>query len=229
MRESYITKREGKPTDNYELTCEKWRKLFLEMDHGELVRRFQLKSDKNAVYIVYYGQEYRIDRMNGMITLTSEPEQKLSFNTIISIYNLFYYAKPEAEIRGEFVPFRKVKRAAPFDPAFQRTILRPLAGTFEGRAALMEKACLALNGSPVRQGDVGYVIHAFACMPLMVVFWDGDEEFNAQANILFDADITDFIHEETVVCIASDLVRRLAEEAGIAKVEQLMGNDVFRE
>lgn len=229
MRESYITKREGKPTDNYELTCEKWRKLFLEMDHGELVRRFQLKSDKNAVYIVYYSQEYRIDRMNGMITLTSEPEQKLSFNTIISIYNLFYYAKPEAEIRGEFVPFRKVKRAAPFDPAFQRTILRPLAGTFERRAALMEKACLALNGSPVRQGDVGYVIHAFACMPLMVVFWDGDEEFNAQANILFDADITDFIHEETVVCIASDLVRRLAEEAGIAKVEQLMGNDVFRE
>ena len=77
MRESYITKREGKPADNYELTCEKWRKLFLEMNHEELVKRFQLKSDENAVYIVYYGQEYRIDRINGMITLTLEPEQKL--------------------------------------------------------------------------------------------------------------------------------------------------------
>lgn len=228
MRESYITKREGKPADNYELTCEKWRKLFLEMNHEELVKRFQLKSDENAVYIVYYGQEYRIDRINGMITLTLEPEQKLSFNTVISIYNLFYYAKPDAKVRGEFVPFRQVKRAAPFDPAFQRTILKPLARTFEGRAELMVKACLTLEGSPVRQGDVGYVIHAFACMPLTVIFWDGDEEFDAQANILFDADITDFIHEETVVCIASDLVRRLAEEAGITRVEQLMGNDVLR-
>lgn len=228
MRETYITPWKDKPADNYELTCEKWRRLFLEMDHEELVRRFQLKSDEEAIYIEYYGQLYRLDRKCGMITLASDPEYRLSFNTIIAIYNLFYYAKPEAKVRGVFVPFRQVKRAAPFDPAFQRTILKPLAKTFEGKAELMEKACLALHGTPVRQGDVGYIIQAFACMPLTVIFWDGDEEFNAQANILFDEDITDFLHEETVVCIASDLVRRLAEEAGIVKVDQLMGNDVFR-
>lgn len=228
MRETYITPREGKPADNYELTCEKWRRLFLEMDHEELVSRFCLKSDKDAVYIAYYGQEYRLDRKCGMITLVSDPEHRLSFNTIIAIYNLFYYAKAEAKVRGVFVPFRQVKRAAPFDPAFRRTILKPLAKTFEGRAELLEKACLALRGTPVRQGDVGYVIRAFDCMPLTVIFWDGDEEFEAQANILFDADITDFLHEETVVCVASDLVKRLAEEAGIYRVESLMGNDVFR-
>ena len=68
------------------------------------MKRFQLKSDENAVYIVYYGQEYRIDRINGMITLTLEPEQKLSFNTVISIYNLFYYAKPDAKVRGNSCP-----------------------------------------------------------------------------------------------------------------------------
>ena len=65
-------------------------------------------------------------------------------------------------------------------------------------------------------------------MPLTVLFWDGDEEFEAQANILFDADITDFIHEETVVCVAADLVRRLAEEAGFAVSERLMGNDIAK-
>ncbi|MDO4337333.1 MAG: DUF3786 domain-containing protein [Eubacteriales bacterium] len=226
MRESYITKPEGKPVDNYEMTCEKWRKLFLEMDHKELTDRFRLESDEAALYIIYYGEKYRLDRRSGMITLTADPERRLAFNTIISIYNLFYYSKPDAKNKGEFVPFRLVKRAAPFDPAFQRTIIKPLARTFSGRPEQLEKACLSLKGTPVRQGDVGYIIHAFDCIPVMVVFWDGDEEFEAQANILFDANITDFLHEETVCCIASDLVRRLAEEAGLQKVSQLLGSDV---
>ena len=58
----------------------------------------------------------------------------------------------------------------------------------------------------------------------MVVFWDGDDEFKAQANILFDADITDFLHEETVVCIGADLVKRLCEEAGLGSARDLMGD-----
>lgn len=226
MRENYLTNAEGKPKDNYELTCEKWRKIFLGMDQEELTGRFGLNSDEEALYISYFRQKYRIDRRTGIITLADAPECRLAFNTLMSIYNLFYYAKPGAAVKGEFVPFRNVKRAAPFAPAFQRTILTPLAKAFEGHADLLEQACIALNGTPIRQGDVGYVIHAFDCMPLTMIFWDGDEEFDAQANILFDADITDFIHEESVVCVASDLVRRLSEEAGIAKVDRLMGNDI---
>lgn len=227
MRDSYLTEVHGKPVDNYELTCERWRKMFLEMDHKELAGRFHLLNDSEALYITYFEQKYRIDRKNGMIALDDDPERYLTFHTIISIYNLFYYAKSGAAVKGEFVPFRKVKRAAPFDPAFQRTVLKPLAKSFEGHADLLEKACRSLHGTPVRQGDVGYVINAFDCMPLTVIFWDGDDEFEAQANILFDADITDFIHEETVVCIAADLVCRLSEEAGISRVEKLIGSDIM--
>lgn len=228
MRESYLTKKEGKRADNYELTCEKWRKLFLEMDQKELTERFGLECDEEALYINYYRQKYRIDRKSGMITLEADSKCRLAFNTLMSIYNLFYYAKPGAAVKGEFVPFRSVKRAAPFAPAFQRTILTPLAKTFDGHLEALKKACISLGGVPIRQGDAGYVIHAFDCMPLTMVFWDGDDEFEAQANILFDADITDFIHEESVVCIASDLVRRLSEEAGLREAGQLMGNDIKR-
>lgn len=213
MRESYLTNTEKDRADNYELTCERWRNIFLGMEQEKIAERFGLEMDESALYILYFGQKYRIDRRNGIITLWDDPERKLAFNTLLSIYNLFYYARPGAKEKGEFVPFRLVKRAAPFDPAFQRMVLKPLAKTFEGHGELLRKACIALHGMPIRQGDVGYVVRAFDCIPLTVVFWDGDEEFEAQANILFDADITDFIHEETVVCIASDFVRRLSEEA----------------
>lgn len=228
MKESYITRRdkEGNPIDNYELTCEKWRHIFLKMDQEELIRRFDLEHDDKAIYITYYNERYCVDRKNGMIALCQDKERRISFNTLMSLYNFFYYSKPGAKVRGEFVPFRQVKRAAPFDPAFKRTVLNVLAQTFSGKGDLMEKACIALGGKPIRQGDVGYVIKALEEIPVTAIFWDGDEEFDAQANILFDADITDFIHEETVCCIGADLVRRLSEEAGLKEGGHLLGGDI---
>ena len=74
----------------------------------------------------------------------------------------------------------------------------------------------AVCGEQIKQGDAGYIFHAFDCMPVMMLFWDGDDEFPAQANMLFDTGITDFTHVETVCAVAGDLMRRLRELAGLA-------------
>lgn len=224
MKKSFISEGGNRRSGNYEILCDKWRKIYLEMDHEELIQRFHLESDEEAMYVIYFHEKYRLDKKSGMLTLDSDPDRILSFNTVMSIYNLFYYSRPGAKIKGEFVPYRQVKRAAPFAPAFQRTVVNPLAGKFNGRQELLEKACKAMGGVPIRQGDVGYQLNAFNCIPVQVLFWDGDDEFEAQANILFDADITDFLHEESVCCIGSDLVRRLSEEAGLGDVDQLLGS-----
>ena len=219
MRNSFLDKEE-KNTDNYKMLCEKWREIYRDLDHDALERQFGLECDEEARYVTYFHEKYRLDKKSGMLTLVSDPDRELGFHTVMTIYHLFYYSKPEARVKGEFVPFRQVKRAAPFDGAFRRNILEPLAKAFDGKAEELRRACVALGGESVSQGDVGYRVSAFDWMPLMVVFWDGDEEFPAQANILFDADITDFLHEETVVCAATDLFRRLVEEAGLLDVRR---------
>lgn len=200
--------------DNYKALEKKWGEIFSSLNHRELAERFSLEEDGEALYITYFQQRYRLAKAQGKITLAEEPDRELSFQTVMTIYHLFYYSKPYARVRGEFVPFRLVKRAGPFEAAYERNVLKPLARTFDGHLEELRGACQALKGRPISQGDAGYVIDAFSCMPLTFVFWDGDEEFGAQANILFDADITDFLHEETVVLVAEDLVRRLKEEAG---------------
>ena len=42
---------------------------------------------------------------------------------------------------------------------------------------------------------------------MRVVFWDGDEEFPARITILYDKNVTDFIHPENVVMLGSDCMR----------------------
>lgn len=203
-------------TDHYEELYEKWRGIYLAMDRAALKDRFRLRADSGAHYITYYQQEYRLDQQDGSLSLPGDPNRRVSFNTAMAIYTLFHYAKPDASVCGRFVPFREVKRAAPFDPAFQRMIIAPFCKTFNGHTDLLRRACERLGGQPVKRGDVGSVIRAFDCMPVMMTFWDGDDEFDAQATLLFDANITDFTHEESVVVIGADLVRRLTEEAGLS-------------
>lgn len=203
---------------NYDKVIETWRKKFLEMDHEALIRKFHLEADEEALYITYFSHKMRIDRKSGKITLCEQPDKELTFNTVITIYNLFHYAIENPVASGKLVPFREVKRVYPFEAAYKKTILSEFQNTFSGHVEELISACEKLNGEKMKQGDAGYILPVFPFFNIAVLFWDGDEEFDAQANMLFDSNITDFLHEENVVSVAADAVYYLTEAAGLEAV-----------
>lgn len=197
---------------NYEQVIENWRRKFLEMDQVALIRKFDLEADDEALYITYFSRKLRIDRKNGVIT---DQGVRPGFDTVMNIYNTFYYAAEHPVASGNLVAFRQVKRVYPFEAAYRRTIIFRLQKTFSGKTAELKKACGILGGTPLPQGDVGYVLPVFPFLNIAVLFWDKDEEFDAQANMLFDSEITEFMHEENVVCVAADAVYYLTRAAGL--------------
>lgn len=197
---------------NYDQVIENWRLKFLEMDQEELIRKFQLEADEEFLYIIYFSKRFRIDRKNGFIT---EDGKSPGFDTVMNIYNTFYYSAAHPVASGNLVAFRQVKRVYPFEAAYRRTIISRLQELFSGKTEELRKACEALGGTLLPQGDVGYVLPVFPFLNIAVLFWDKDEEFEAQANILFDSEITEFMHEENVVCVAADAVYYLTLAAGM--------------
>ena len=197
---------------NYEQVIENWRRKFLEMDQVALIRKFDLEADDEALYITYFSRKLRIDRKNGVIT---DQGVRPGFDTVMNIYNTFYYAAEHPVASGNLVAFRQVKRVYPFEAAYRRTIIFRLQKTFSGKTAELKKACEILGGTPLPQGDVGYVLPVFPFLNIAVLFWDKDEEFDAQANMLFNSEITEFMHEENVVCVAADAVYYLTRAAGL--------------
>lgn len=208
---------------NYDKVRETWRQKFLTMDQEALIRRFGLGQDEDALYLEYFSSQMRIDRRNGEISYADKPEKKLTFNTVISIYNLFHYAVDAPVASGKMVLFREVKRAYPFEQAYRQTILKKVEECFAGHVELLKAACEKLNGTTLPQGDAGYVIPVYPFLNIAILFWDGDDEFPAKANMLFDSNVTDFMHEENVVGIASDLVYYLTEAAGLG-AEEIYGS-----
>ena len=197
---------------NYDQVIENWRLKFLEMDQEELIRKFQLEADEDFLYIIYFSKRFRIDRKNGFIT---EDGKSPGFDTVMNIYNTFYYSAAHPVASGNLVAFRQVKRVYPFEAAYRRTIIFRLQELFAGKTEELRKACEALGGTLLPQGDVGYVLPVFPFLNIAVLFWDKDEEFEAQANMLFDSEITEFMHEENVVCVAADAVYYLTLAAGM--------------
>ena len=197
---------------NYDQVIENWRLKFLEMDQEELIRKFQLEADEEFLYIIYFSKRFRIDRKNGFIT---EDGKSPGFDTVMNIYNTFYYSAAHPVASGNLVAFRQVKRVYPFEAAYRRTIISRLQELFAGKTEELRKACEALGGTLLPQGDVGYVLSVFPFLNIAVLFWDKDEEFEAQANMLFDSEITEFMHEENVVCVAADAVYYLTLAAGM--------------
>lgn len=197
---------------NYDQVIENWRRKFLEMDQEELIRKFQLEADEEFLYVVYFFRKLRINRESGEIT---DEGKRPGFDTVMNIYNTFYYSSNHPVASGNLVAFRQVKRVYPFEAAYRRTIISRLQDTFSGKTDALRKACEALGGTPLPQGDVGYVLPVFPFLNIAVLFWDKDEEFDAQANMLFDSEITEFMHEENVVCVAADAVYYLTRAAGI--------------
>ena len=197
---------------NYDQVIENWRLKFLEMDQEELIRKFQLEADEEFLYIIYFSKRFRIDRKNGFIT---EDGKSPGFDTVMNIYNTFYYSAAHPVASGNLVAFRQVKRVYSFEAAYRRTIISRLQELFSGKTEELRKACEALGGTLLPQGDVGYVLPVFPFLNIAVLFWDKDEEFEAQANMLFDSEITEFMHEENVVCVAADAVYYLTLAAGM--------------
>lgn len=213
---------EEKNQSNYDRVVETWRKKFLDMDQEKIIRKFHLESDEASLYVTYFSNTLRIDRQTGVITFEGG---KLSgespgFNTSVTIYNMFHYSKDDPKASEKLVPFREVKRVYPFERAYQNTIIQKLQDTFSGHVEELKKACESLGGVRMSQGDAGYILPVCPFLKIAVLFWDGDEEFQAQANMLFDSNITDFMHEENVVGVASDAVYylTLAAELGAEEI-----------
>lgn len=198
--------------NNYEVWREDWRKRFLSMDHDALLKKlpFLRKSDAR-IWLSYFSTDCALRLSDGRI----EAPHNLAINDELNIYTLLWYAKPDAALTGEWIPFVQLKNASPFGPAFQKGNLAPFAATFSGHKDLLEQALLSLGGQKLRHGDVGYQIDVFPCIPIQILFWEGDDEFPAQANLLFDRSAVDFIHVESVVTIASQTLNILAQIAGL--------------
>lgn len=200
--------------DNYKTVLKKWEEMSLTWDWERRFAELGLKGYRESrPQLTYFGTVYEWDNMTGRCCKAADPAAELDFAEAMNLYQIIYHQGSNPKLSGEWIPLREVKRAYPFDAAFKAATLVPFAKYFDGKMNQLLAAGERLGFKRIADSEAGLEAMVFDCLPIRFLFWDGDDEFAAQANILFDSNITDFVHEENVVMIGSDGVKRLMAAA----------------
>lgn len=201
---------------NYQIQSEKSQLEFIKWNHEAIAQKFNLKLDGQYLYINFVGQNYRISRQTGAAEKSDDglSYTQAGFNEVMSFLDLFGYSKDGLKLSGEWNDIRNVSRMANSGKFVASDSWDTYAESFSGKCRELAAACERLNGEPSSYADVSYIIKTFDFLPVMIQFWDSDDEFPAQLKLLWDKNILDYVHFETTYYIAAHLLDRINEMMG---------------
>jgi hypothetical protein len=91
--------------------------------------------------------------------------------------------------------------------------VEPLKKVFGGNLAGFSRAAQKLQAQEIENGDAGFEFRVLPGVPLQLILWAADDEFPAEANILFDKNIGQILSPEDVAWLAGMVVYRLMAHA----------------
>ena len=200
---------------NHEADAEIWFNKFAGYDPERIARILKLSFDEEYLYFKYYGRNYRLVLADGHLQKETEDSwtDDVFFNEGMAIYHLLTYTKDHPVVSGQWVRSDSLDGVVSRNPNVKDPLLVPFAQRFSGKTEELKNRCEKLGGIPFNQGDVAYEFEAFPFFHIRMAFWDSDEDFPAQAQVLVDQHATDFVHYETVGCILSDLLEMLEADS----------------
>ncbi len=198
---------------NYDKARDATAAAFLRYDQAQMIRKFDLIHNENALYITFIGRDYRVDRRTGVVTWAADAGHVASYNEAMSIYDVLCDAKPLCHLAHEWVNVASLCAIQGGTLDKDGDFFKNSCQQFSGNAAALERACQRLHGIPQPKGDVAYQLALFPFLPLILRFWEADEDFPASMQVLVDKNTLDYLHYETLMFALSHLMIRLREES----------------
>ena len=112
-------------------------------------------------------------------------------------------------LTGQWISYREIPGASFYFNAFAKRAIDPLKKVFGQNIWSLSKSAARLKGRPIEPGDVGFEFEILPQVSLQLVLYAGDEEFTAEASILFDKNIGRILSPEDIAWLAGMLVFRL--------------------
>jgi hypothetical protein len=165
-------------------------------------------ADPGALRIPFLNRLYRLSCPGLEFTDASAEAKEIPLQEQVLILHYLQAQLPAAP-SGDWIAYREIPGAAFYFGAFVKRAVDPLKKVFGQDIAGFSRAAARLKGVPLEIGDAGFEFRVFPKVPVRLVLHAGDEEFPAEATILFDRSIGRMLSPEDVAWMAGMLVYRL--------------------
>jgi len=193
---------------SYKFACEKLAKI---SDIEEQCRKSGARYLKpHEIVINYLNQPYHIMLPDGKILLENSGLEAPLRDKILILH--YFTGAKGTSTTGKLIAYKQLPGGISYFPAFSQRAIAPLVKNFGKSPELLRKAAAKLGGSEAEYGDVSVNVNAFDHVPITLVLWRGDEELAPNGNILFDANISDYLSTEDVTVLCETIIWKLVKD-----------------
>jgi len=179
------------------------------LDPKDVCRRSLARYDKDrGVYLVTsMEREYEVDPAACEIRA---PDEERPVSVELGLLILFYLLKAQdVPLSGKWVSELDLAGGSMFFRGPHIIRNQEVAGRYGRDAEGFSEACRGLGGEPVEMGDAAFKIRVLPRVPVIVVLWLADEEFDASAKLLMDSTIEKHLPLDIIFGMALELLGRI--------------------
>ncbi|MCF8068572.1 MAG: DUF3786 domain-containing protein [Desulfobacterales bacterium] len=164
----------------------------------------------NAIRIPFIDRVYIVSIPDFEFKDETAPDKEVPIQEQVLIMH-YLTAEIKPVPTGNRVAYREIPGATFYFSTFAKRAIDPLKNTFGNNIPGLLKAVEKTNGKKIDLGDAGFEYYLFPKVPIQLILWEGDDEFPAEANILFDETIGKILLPEDIAWLAGMLVYRMME------------------
>lgn len=188
---------------------------FLTYDMEKIAREFGLACDERYLYVPFLGQMHRIDRETALPQCDVGGCWRASgFHAGMTLFDILTnpYGKPVPS--GQWCAhsaLNAVRGGTMKNELTLDSLPSESAKRFSGNIGRLRQICERLGAIPADKGDYACILPLFPWFSVLLRFWEADEEFPAQLQILWDIRTTRYLRYETTFYTCRAILDRISE------------------
>ena len=163
---------------------------------------------KTALLLNFLNQDITISWPD-LVATNNRSKEELSIQQQILLLHYLQgaWSSNGPTIKGEWIAFQDIPDGRFYLDAFSKRAKVPLIQAFGAEPKkLLDIAARIYSADRLDLGDFSVVVKALPLVPLALIIWEGDEEFPAEGNVLFDQSISKIVSAEDVAWLAGMVV-----------------------
>jgi hypothetical protein len=195
--------------DNYEQALRIGLEIFSRKDPGRAAQKARADFKGRSVIVPHLDRKIALDVDTQRFSIMETGAEAAVWLGILTIHYLNNATGMQPT--GNLKHFREFKEGRLYEPAFNSRTRDVLIGVFGNKPGLMLEAGKKLDGKIIQTGDAAIELAYFPCLPVTCILWGGDEEFPAEASVLFDETADKFFSAEDMAVAGQMAVLELVK------------------
>lgn len=196
---------------NYKVAYDyEWKRL-QQRDFNKVakIRNVKYNEEKNEFTIKVFNRDYILN-CNDETIRRRDDNYVPSAETGVMIVNYLSFTETDIHRSNKWVSLKEIPNGGMmFYPAFYKSSIVNLIKTFGEDSKSFKQCAQKLGGKEIKMGDIAFEFEVFPKVFSRVVIWEGDDEIEASATVLFDSSVQFIMHVESIIGLGGYIVSKI--------------------